>query len=175
MSRLRSIWFCNWIPYDDLPEHLNSCSCRSATFCPLSCDGDWHLVYGARRGALRKNRDSQDKWQSHAKGLSERRNARKRLKALNVLWGSDVKLLLLSVLQQRETCITNTYVDHISTHAVSTTMIVTVAQIHRLLILTVSLDRQGPWRHARPNRLSGYCPVAGCAKIVRPWKPDVPR
>lgn len=81
------------------PEHLNSWSCRSATFCPFNWLGEWHLVYGARRGALRKNRDNQDKWQSHANGLSESRRARIRDIPLNISRCKAVTLLLLIVLR----------------------------------------------------------------------------
>lgn len=80
------------------PEHLNSWSCRSATFCPLSWLGEWHLVYGAKRGALRKNRDNQDKWQSHANGLSESLRARIRDIPVNISRWRAVTLLLLIVL-----------------------------------------------------------------------------
>lgn len=80
-----------------LPEHLNSWSCKSATFCPLSCPGEWQRVYGANRGALRRNFESHDKWQSHANGLSLRRRARSRGILVNISRGNVVKLLLLSV------------------------------------------------------------------------------
>lgn len=80
-----------------LPEHLNSWSCKSATFCPFSWPGEWQRVYGASRGALRRNFESHDRWQSHANGLSERRNARNRGMLENISRGIVVMLLLLSV------------------------------------------------------------------------------
>lgn len=80
-----------------LPEHLKSWSCRSATFCPLSWLGEWHLVLGARRDADRKYRESHDRWQSQANGLSDRRSARRRRPAKRSR-GKAVKLLLFKVL-----------------------------------------------------------------------------
>lgn len=81
-----------------LPEHLYSWSWRSATFCPLKWLGVWHLVYGAKRGALRKKRDNHDKWQSHENGLSDNRRARKRGIPANKLGANVVMLLLFKVL-----------------------------------------------------------------------------
>lgn len=85
----------------DLPEHLKSCSCSSAKLCPFSWLGEWHRVYGAKRGELRKYRDSHDKWQSHVNGLSDNRNARMRGIPLNISRGNAVTLLLFSVLCAR--------------------------------------------------------------------------
>lgn len=81
----------------NLPEHLNSWSCKSATFCPFNWLGEWQRVYGANRGALRRNFESHDKWQSHANGLSESRRARSRGILENISRGSVVKLLLFNV------------------------------------------------------------------------------
>lgn len=80
-----------------LPEHLNSWSCKSATFCPFNWPGEWHRVYGANRGALRRNFESHDRWQSHANGLSDKRNARRRGMLENISRGIVVMLLLFSV------------------------------------------------------------------------------
>lgn len=80
-----------------IPEHLNSWSCKSATFCPFNWLGEWHRVYGANRGALRRNFESHDKWQSHANGLSESRNARSRGMFENISRGIVVMLLLFNV------------------------------------------------------------------------------
>lgn len=79
------------------PEHLNSWSCKSATFCPFSWLGEWQRVYGASRGELRRNFESHDRWQSHAKGLSDKRSARSRGMLENISRGIVVMLLLLSV------------------------------------------------------------------------------
>lgn len=83
-----------------LPEHLKSCSCSSAKLCPFNWLGEWHRVYGARRGELRKYRDNHDKWQSHVNGLSDKRSARMRGIPLNISRGKVVMLLLFSVLQK---------------------------------------------------------------------------
>lgn len=80
-----------------IPEHLNSWSCKSATFCPFNWLGEWQRVYGANRGALRRNFESHDRWQSQANGLSERRSARSRGMLENISRGIVVMLLLLSV------------------------------------------------------------------------------
>jgi hypothetical protein len=80
-----------------IPEHLNSWSCKSATFCPFNWLGEWHRVYGANRGALRRNFESHDKWQSHANGLSDSRNARSRGMFENISRGIVVMLLLFNV------------------------------------------------------------------------------
>lgn len=85
-----------------LPEHLKSCSCSSAKLCPFNWLGEWHRVYGARRGELRKYRDNHDKWQSHVNGLSDRRNARMRGIPLNISRGKVVMLLLFNVLGRVE-------------------------------------------------------------------------
>lgn len=84
-----------------LPEHLKSCSCSSAKLWPLSWLGEWHRVYGAKRGELRKYRDSHDKWQSHVNGLSDNRNARTRGIPLNISRGNAVILLLFRVLHRK--------------------------------------------------------------------------
>lgn len=80
-----------------VPEHLNSWSCKSATFCPFSWLGEWQRVYGANRGELRRNLESHERWQSHAKGLSDKRKARSRGMFENISRGIEVMLLLLSV------------------------------------------------------------------------------
>lgn len=111
-SELNSIVACvvqhTWIrtdrsrwPSAHLPEHLKSCSCRSATFWPLSWPGEWHRVYGARRDAFFRYRANQERWQSHANGFSERRSARRRGIPANMSRGSVVMLLLFKVLQAR--------------------------------------------------------------------------
>lgn len=82
----------------NLPEHLKSCSCNSAKLWPFSWLGEWHRVYGARRGELRKYRDNHDKWQSHVNGLSDKRNARIRGIPLKISRGNAVILLLFKVL-----------------------------------------------------------------------------
>lgn len=87
----------NDVNLDVLPEHLNSWSCKSATFCPFSWLGEWQRVYGANRGALRRNFESHDRWQSHANGLSDKRKARSRGMLENISRGIVVMLLLLSV------------------------------------------------------------------------------
>lgn len=87
--------------FANIPEHLNSWSWRFATFWPFNCDGDWQRVYGAKRGALRRKRDSHDKWQSQENGLSDKRKARNRVKPLNTLCGSDVMLLLFNFLYKK--------------------------------------------------------------------------
>lgn len=56
-------------------------------------------MYGAKRGVLRKNFDSHDKWQSQANGLSDNRNARIRGKPANTSRGKVVMLLLFKVLE----------------------------------------------------------------------------
>lgn len=83
------------------PEHLNSWSCRSATFCPLSCVGEKQRVYRARRGKRLSQRASQDRWQSQIRLLSDRRSVRSRNNSSNRFSGSDVKLLLFSVLRSK--------------------------------------------------------------------------
>lgn len=84
------------------PEHLKSCSCSSAKLCPFNWLGEWHRVYGARRGELRRYRDNHDKWQSHVNGLSDKRNARMRGIPLNISRGKVVILLLFNVLQKQK-------------------------------------------------------------------------
>lgn len=94
-------FLCNAVRYEkkceSLPEHLNSWSCKSATFCPFNWLGEWQRVYGASRGALRRNFESHDRWQSHANGLSDKRKARSRGMLENISRGIVVMLLLLSV------------------------------------------------------------------------------
>lgn len=85
-----------------LPEHLKSCSCSSAKLCPFNWLGEWHRVYGANRGELRKYRDNHDKWQSHVNGLSDNRNARMRGIPLKISRGNAVMLLLFKVLVERK-------------------------------------------------------------------------
>lgn len=87
----------NYVDRLALPEHLNSWSCKSATFCPFNWLGEWQRVYGASRGALRRNFESHDRWQSHANGLSDKRRARSRGMLENISRGIVVMLLLLSV------------------------------------------------------------------------------
>lgn len=89
----------NSVSSTNLPEHLKSGSWRSATFCPFSWLGDRHLVLGASRDAVRKYLESHDRWQSHAKGLSESRRALNRSPTKTSL-GSVVKLLLFNVLRR---------------------------------------------------------------------------
>lgn len=84
--------------FNYVPEHLKSCSCKSATLWPFNWLGEWHRVYGAKRGELRKNRASHDRWQSHANGLSDNRSARMRGIPLKISRGNAVMLLLFSVL-----------------------------------------------------------------------------
>lgn len=84
-----------------LPEHLKSCSCKSATLWPFNWLGEWHRVYGAKRGADRKNRDNHDRWQSHPNGLSDNLSARMRGNPLNISRDSVVILLLFSVLWEK--------------------------------------------------------------------------
>lgn len=87
-------WACKLL---SSPEHLNSWSCKSATFCPFNWLGEWQRVYGANRGALRRNFESHDRWQSHANGLSDKRKALSRGMLENISRGIVVMLLLLSV------------------------------------------------------------------------------
>lgn len=54
-------------------------------------------MYGAKRGALRRNFESHDRWQSQANGLSDKRKARRRGMLENISRGIVVMLLLLSV------------------------------------------------------------------------------
>lgn len=90
--------FNHYANFKVLPEHLNSWSCTSTTFCPFSWLGEWHLVYDDKRGALFKYFDNHDKWQSQPNGLSDKRNDFNLGIPLKISRGSVVKLLLFKVL-----------------------------------------------------------------------------